>query len=110
MMRQTVEFYRSPDGKEPFIDWFDSTHDIRTQNKIERRLEQVRRGNFGFIRKLRGSDDIFELKFRSGHRIYYSIIDNGTVLILYGGDKSSQEADIKLARGYLSEYRRKQNE
>lgn len=46
-----------------------------------------------------------KLDFGPGYRIYYGEVDNRIVLLLCGGDKSSQNRDIKRAKGYWTEYR-----
>ena len=62
-------------------------------------------GNFDDTKNL--GDDLFELRlfFGSGYRIYYTIENNVLVILFSGGDKSSQEDDIKKAKLYLNNYK-----
>ena len=52
-------------------------------------------------------DGVFELRlhFGPGYRIYFGQIDNRLILLLCGGDKTSQRRDIELAKSYLVEYK-----
>lgn len=66
------------------------------------RLEQ---GNFGDFKKI--DDEISEIRFLfgSGYRIYFTQINNTIVLLINGGDKSSQAKDIKKAKELLNQWR-----
>ena len=44
--------YRTSDGREPFTEWLISVHDRNTRNRIERRLDRIRSGNFGDYRSV----------------------------------------------------------
>lgn len=67
------------------------------------RLARVENGKFGDFKKLNG--DLFELRFffGGGLRIYYTIRNERVVLLLVGGDKSSQSRNINKARQMLNE-------
>ena len=100
-----LQFYQTPNGKEPFTEWFESIRDQKIQDRIQTRLDLMTLGNFG-DRKSVGAG-VFELRlhFGSGYRIYFGEIDNTIVLLLCGGDKSSQQQDIKRAKAYWLEYK-----
>ena len=65
-------------------------------------------GNFGDCHAIRGG--VFELRlhFGAGYRIYFSKADNTHVLVLCGGDKSTQARDIEHAKTYWLEYKETQ--
>ena len=100
-----LQFYQTPNGREPFTEWFESIRDQKIQDRIQTRLDLMTLGNFG-DRKSVGAG-VFELRlhFGSGYRIYFGEIDNMIVLLLCGGDKSSQRQDIKRAKAYWLEYK-----
>ncbi len=100
-----IQYYRSPNGKEPFTKWFESIRDKNTQNRIDKRLARLEDGNFGDYQSVGGG--VFELRlhFGPGYRIYFGQIDKELVLLLCGGDKASQARDIKLAKTYWREYK-----
>ena len=100
-----IQYYRMPNGRQPFTEWFESLRDKTTQNRIGRRLERLETGNFGDCQSVGGG--VFELRlhFGKGYRIYFGQIDNTLVLLLCGGDKASQTQDIELAKAYWQEYK-----
>ena len=111
-MRQThprrLKLYRTPNGREPFGEWYDTIQDLNLQSRIDKRLERIANGNFGDYRSVgRG---VFELRFHfgMGYRIYFAEVENTIVLLLCGGDKSSQARDIERAKDYWLEYRERQ--
>jgi putative addiction module killer protein len=67
-------------------------------------LDRVVEGNYGDFKSI--DKDISELRFiiGPGYRIYFTDIDDVVVLFLCGGDKSTQEEDIKKAKEYYKDY------
>ena len=80
----------------------------KTQTRIEARLNSIKYGNFGDCQSV--GDGVFEsrLHFGPGYRIYFGVVDNAIVLLLCGGDKSSQARDIVRAKAYWLEYKEAQ--
>ncbi len=95
-----IQAYRAQNGREPFTEWLRSLRDQRTRDRIRKRLERLGDGNFGDCRSV--GDGVFELRvhFGAGYRIYFSEMDRTIVLLLCGGDKSSQAEDIQRAKTY----------
>jgi putative addiction module killer protein len=83
--------------------WFENLKDLRARVVIDIRLNFVKRGSFGSQRSVGNS--IFELKidYGPGYRIYYKKAGTDIVVLLCGGDKSTQEEDIKNAKEILEE-------
>ncbi len=100
-----VRRYVTPDGKIPFDEWFDSLRDNKTKAKIEARLERVKLGNFGDYRSVGAGVCEFRIDYGSGYRIYFGQIGTTIVLLLCGGDKSTQEQDIRQAIEYWTDCR-----
>jgi putative addiction module killer protein len=95
--KATYYFY---DGKKkiiPFLKWFNDLG-VRDMKIIDGRLFRVKSGNYGDCKSV--GNGIQELRFHQGYRIYFSEVGNTIVLLLCGGDKSSQEKDIAKAREY----------
>ncbi|OQY02287.1 MAG: addiction module antitoxin RelB [Desulfobacteraceae bacterium 4572_130] len=86
-----------------YEEWFEKLKDRTAKTRILVRLARIENGNFGTIKQL--TSNLFELKlvYGSGYRIYYTIQDNIVVLLINGGDKSSQQKDIKKAKELLKE-------
>ncbi len=102
-----LQIYQNPNGREPFTEWLES-RDQKTQERIEARLARLVGGNFGDRKSV--GEGIFEirLRFGAGYRIYFGEVDNTIVLLLCGGDKSSQKRDIERAKTYWQEYKESQ--
>lgn len=103
-----LHVYQMPNGREPFTDWFESIRDQRIQDRIQSRLDLIALGNLG-DRKAVGAG-VYELRlhFGAGYRVYYGEIGNTIVLLLCGGDKSSQRQDILSAKTYWEQYKESQ--
>ena len=104
-----IDTYQLPNGTVPFTEWFNSIRDTRARERIRARLDSVEIGNLGKYRPV--GDGVWELKldFGAGYRIYYGQVDRTIILLLCGGDKSSQNQDIKQAKNYWKEYKERQN-
>ena len=100
-----VEIYRSRNGREPFTEWLSAIRDQKTQRCIRTRLAALKLGNFGDYKSV--GEGVFELRFHFGvgYRIYFREVDNTVVLLLCGGDKSSQARDIERAKAYWLAYK-----
>ena len=85
-------------GTEAFSDWLDRLSDARAFAKIVVRLERVAAGNFGDVEPV--GEGVSELRIHHGpgYRIYFTRVGTAVVLLLCGGDKSSQERDIRAAK------------
>lgn len=103
-MEIEIEFYRTASGRNPFDDWFESILEMHTRSKILTRLDRLKLGNFGDCKAI--GDGLAELRihYGPGIRVYYSKIGNKVILLLCGGEKSSQTKDINKAKEFLREY------
>ena len=77
--------------------WFAELRDARAKSRIDIRVKRLALGNPGDSRFL---GDISELRidYGPGYRIYYKDTGREIIILLYGGDKSSQNKDIEKAR------------
>lgn len=94
MTEKTVIVYKTRIGKEPFVDWLFSLRDKITRHRIETRIDRVRQGNYGDHRRFQGILEL-RLDFGKGYRLYCGEDGHTLVVLLMGGDKSSQDSDIK---------------
>jgi putative addiction module killer protein len=99
-----IRRYVTGNGTVPFAEWFESLKDLKTQAKIISRLNRVAAGNLGDYRSVGGG--VFEIRihYGAGFRIYFSQIGMTIVLLLCGGDKSTQGQDILKAKEYWKDY------
>lgn len=81
-----------------FLEWFGSLRDLPTRIRLARRLDRARLGNLGDVKVL--TDGVYEMreKFGPGWRMYYVLRGKTIIVMLGGGDKSSQASDIKAAK------------
>lgn len=80
-----------------FAAWLDGLKDRTTRVRLARRLDKAQRGNLGDVQPV--SDGVFEMRefFGPGWRMYYMRRGKTLIVMLGGGDKSSQSADIAKA-------------
>jgi len=80
-----------------FQEWFNSLRDVRVKQRIVSRLIAVENGHFGDTKPV--GDGVYELRihYGAGYRIYYTRRGDTLYLLLIGGDKSTQQRDIKKA-------------
>ena len=97
-----IVYNETLNNKTPYLDWYESL-DKSLKLIVDKRLSKVERGLYGENKRL--SEDLYELKFSNGLRIYYTEIDNTIVLLFTGGNKSKQSKDIDIAKKYLEEYK-----
>ncbi len=98
--------YKDASGRLPYSEWRDSLHDEDTEVDVDVRITRLSAGNFGDSRPV--GDGVFEsrIDFGPGFRIYYGM-DGDEVILLCGGDKSSQRADIVRAKEHWKDYKRR---
>jgi putative addiction module killer protein len=104
---KTIAIYETEDGKRPFKQWLDSLRDKVAVARINARLSRVELGNFGDAKPVGNGVMELRLVFGSGFRIYYGLDGEKLVVLLTGGDKSTQDKDIKTAHDYWSDYLRR---
>lgn len=104
MEQKIVKIAQLSNGKSPFIEWTESLDKI-TKFRVQSRLTRLLENNFGDHKKIDNEISELRLKFGSGYRIYYTEIDSVLVLLIIGGDKSTQSKDIQKAKEILQEWR-----
>ncbi len=94
-MNYRIEEY-TEGGRSPFGKWFDDL-DSGTAARVDRYIRRLEAGNFGAAKALRSG--VFELRldFGPGYRVYYGLDGKTLVILLGGGNKRRQNADINAA-------------
>lgn len=98
---KAIIYYQTTENKVPYLEWYNSL-DKGLRLVVDKRLSKVERGLYGNNKRL--SEELYELKFNNGLRIYYTEVGNTIVLLFTGGNKSKQSKDIEIATKYLNEY------
>ncbi|HBK66172.1 MAG TPA: addiction module killer protein [Cyanobacteria bacterium UBA11166] len=104
-----IQRYTTSNGRVPFTEWFYSLRNTTAQARIAARLERVELGNLGDYRSV--GEGVCELKidYGPGYRVYFGQVGSIMVLLLCGGDKSTQDRDIRKAIEYWRDYRSQYN-
>ncbi|SDN24253.1 type II toxin-antitoxin system RelE/ParE family toxin [Afipia sp. GAS231] len=86
-----------------FDNWLSALADQRAVAKIASRIERLGLGNAGDVKPVGEGISEMHLSYGPGYRIYYKQTGKTIVLILCGGDKSSQASDIKRAKEIVAQ-------
>ena len=102
---QEVREYLTRSGANPFRHWLRSLKDSRARARIRVRLNRLRLGSFGDCKSI--GEGLHELRISvgPGYRVYFGIVSRVVVLLLCGGDKRTQDADIRTAKRYWRDYK-----
>lgn len=105
---KTLVDYETESGRSPIREWFEDL-EIATLARVDARLKRVRMGNFGDFKSIGLGVNELRFNFGSGYRIYFAQHGEEIVLLLCGGDKSTQSNDIEQAKVYWSDFKRRNN-
>jgi putative addiction module killer protein len=99
-----IRAYITRSGLTPYRLWLNSLKDIQTRERIQARVLRIEFGNFGDYHSV--GEGVYELRlsFGAGYRIYFGLDGDVLILLLLGGDKSSQKRDIQKAKIFWREY------
>ena len=100
-----VLYYKKEEGVVPFLKWLYSIEDRVTKAKIRIRIDRVAAGDLGDYRSVGDGVNELRLNYGPGHRIYFGFDGQKIIVILCGGDKGSQNKDIRLAKEYWKNYK-----
>ncbi|NJD89215.1 MAG: type II toxin-antitoxin system RelE/ParE family toxin [Betaproteobacteria bacterium] len=100
--------YRAADGSEPFSEWLASLKDKQAQAKVRLRIQRIATGNLGDSRPAGGGVREMREHDGPGYRVYFAQHGKSLVLLLCGGTKKSQDEDIRMARLYWADWKRRQ--
>jgi len=105
-----LRFYTREDGVAPSQEWLLGLRDKQTRFRINQRLSRMRLGNPGDHKSIGSGIWELRLHFGPGFRIYYGMDGEEMIVILCGGDKSTQAKDIQVAKEYWQDYQRRKVE
>lgn len=98
--------YKTAKGEEPFTKWLNSIKDKITRGRIRRRIDRLYLGNEGEHKSVGGGVLELKLAFGPGYRVYYGKQGDAIIILLTGGNKSTQATDIKLAQCFWEDFKR----
>ena len=80
-----------------FARWLDGLRDVRARARVQVRIERLAAGNPGDVRPVGEGVSEIRIDYGPGYRVYFKKIGREIVILLAGGDKRTQSADIKTA-------------
>ena len=91
IMQYTIE------KTDEFNAWQNAMKDRLAKQMVSIRIMRAEQGNFGKHKSLRNGVSEMKIDIGKGYRVYYTIRQQKIILLLLGGDKSTQDEDIKKA-------------
>jgi putative addiction module killer protein len=100
-----IRRYETPLGHIPFDEWMDSIDGQEIYEIVMLRLDKVERGSLGETKSVGDGVSEMIINYGPGYRIYYGLLgkQGEIVVLLLGGEKKTQKADIKLAKKYWND-------
>lgn len=81
-----------------FVTWHASIRDLRAKVAIARRIDRASAGNLGDIKPVGDGVSEMRVDVGAGYRVYFTMRNGVVIVLLAGGDKSSQNTDIRRAK------------
>ncbi|WP_095131332.1 type II toxin-antitoxin system RelE/ParE family toxin [Pseudomonas sp. Irchel s3h14] len=86
-----------------FATWHASVRDLQAKLAIARRIDRASAGNLGDIKPVGDGVSEMRVDVGAGYRVYFTMRNSVVIVLLAGGDKSSQTADIRRAKKLAKE-------
>ena len=102
-----IRHYLTASGRDPYQEWLDKLKDLTGRIAIQRRVDLIAEGTFGDHKPLQEGVSELRIDLGPGYRVYYAMESATIVLLLCGGSKRAQDADIKRATRYWRDYQRR---
>ncbi len=81
-----------------YANWFAKLRDLRAKSRIDARVRRLSLGNAGDVKPVGGGISELRVDVGKGYRVYYINHNGSLIILLAGGDKSSQQRDIEKAK------------
>lgn len=104
-----VREYLDEKGNSPFGRWFDCLNAVAAA-KVATAVHRMEQGNFSNVKAVGTGVHEYRIDFGPGYRIYLGKDSDRLVLLLAGGTKKRQDADIAKAKAYWRDYRRRKRQ
>ena len=100
-----LRYHQTASFEQPIVEWLQALKDRQARTRIEARIARVAVGNFGDVEPV--GEGVMELRidWGPGYRVYFARPGQVIVLLLCGGDKRTQQRDIKRAKAYFEDYK-----
>ncbi len=102
-----IRYYRRSNGTKPFFESFEEVKDPEAKAAIRERLTRIKLGSFGKYKPVGGGVNELLFDIGPGYRFYFGFDGVPVVIMLNGGDKKSQDRDIRLAKEFWKDYQKR---
>ncbi len=102
-----VIIYETADHVRPLDVWRTQLRDLAARARIEKRVNRLLQGNPGDYKSVGNAVYEMRIDFGPGYRLYFAFAERQIVLLLCGGSKATQAADIKDAQLYWDDYQKR---
>jgi putative addiction module killer protein len=82
---------------EVFSQWMDRLRDVRARARVQARIERLANGNAGDVKPVGEGVSELRIDYGPGYRVYFKKQGRRLIVLLVGGNKGTQEKDIKTA-------------
>jgi len=106
-MINTINEYTDENGKSPYAEWLEGLRDARAKAKVIMQVDKMELGLFGDSQPIGEGLSELRIHYGPGYRVYYGKERQQVYLLLCGGDKSTQSKDIKQAKAYWQNHKRR---
>jgi putative addiction module killer protein len=104
-----IREYLAEDGLSPYARWFDRLNSAAAM-KVVTAIHRMEQGNFSNVKGVGAGVYEYRISFGPGYRIYFGKDGDRLVILLAGGSKKRQDADIKAAQVYWRDYKRRKRQ
>lgn len=103
-----ISFVKTIIQTEIYRSWFAGLRDVQVRARVDARIRRAQLGNFGDVEPVGEGVSEMRIHFGAGYRLYFVQRAEEVIVLLAGGDKSTQVKDIKLALSLAREIRKEQ--
>ncbi len=104
-----VREYLDAERNSPYAKWFDRLN-VAAAAKVSTAVHRMEQGNFSNVKGVGAGVYEYRIDFGSGYRIYFGKDGDRLVILLAGGTKKRQDADIAAAKGHWQDYKRRKRQ
>jgi len=105
-MYDISHYVTTDDRRDIYVDWLEKLKDTTAKIAVVRRVARMASGNFGDHKFCRDGVSELRIDVGAGYRVYYALAGKQLVLLLCGGDKRTQDADIDRACTYWKHWKK----
>ena len=106
---RSVLVYRTREGRLPFDEWLRELGDQNAVARVLARIGRIRQGNMGDCKPVGEGVSELRVDYGPGYRVYFGQKGQTMVILLCGGDKRTQDQDIRQAQEYWNDHQQRES-